>query len=92
MLKLPQLDCRLLMLAVITLILLGCSVAEEKRQLYLNSKSIAPLKIPASLATPTGNEVLALPYLGALEGELERFDSSPPVDLPEVAGSSEVAE
>ncbi len=58
---------------------LGCSVAEEKRQLYRQSQIIEPLKIPAGLQQPRGDNMLSVPQVVASEP----IDVSPPVNLPE---------
>ncbi len=92
MLNLSHVNIRFLVLVAIVTAMLGCSASEEKRPLYLSSKSIAALKIPARLDTPAGDEVFALPYLGALEGKLEAIDPRPPVDLPTEADPDQVAE
>lgn len=67
------------MLVLVALSALGCSVAEEKRQLYRQSQAIAPLKMPAGLQQPQGEEMLAVPQVEAYE----TVDITPPVNLPE---------
>ncbi len=69
-------------LAILVLVALssqGCSVAEEKRLLYRQSEIIAPLKIPAGMQQPRGQEVFAVPQVEALEA----LDITPPVNLPD---------
>jgi len=66
-------------LVSVALLSLGCSVAEEKRQLYRQSQIIEPLKIPAGLQRPQGGDVLAVPEVVASEP----VDVTPPVSLPE---------
>lgn len=66
-------------LVSVVLLSLGCSVAEEKRQLYRQSQIIEPLKIPAGLQQPQGEDMLAVPQVAASEP----VDVTPPVNLPE---------
>jgi uncharacterized lipoprotein len=58
----------------------ACSGVEQKRQVYLQSESIAPLEIPEGLTTPQSNEALPLPQVNPLA---ELVDSTPPVNLPD---------
>lgn len=69
----------MVVLLLVMLSALGCSVAEEKRQLYRQSQMIAPLKIPAGMQQPKGQDMLAVPHVESLEP----LDISPPVNLPE---------
>jgi len=66
-------------LVSVALLSLGCSVAEEKRQLYRQSQIIEPLKIPAGLQQPQGRGLLPVPEVVASEP----VDVTPPVNLPE---------
>ena len=81
-----------LLLAVI--FIAACSGAEEKRQVYRQSKPIAPLKVPAPLVVPSSDKALMLPIIAPSEqlkplAEDEEFDPKPPVDLPQEAKSEE---
>ncbi len=66
-------------LVSVVLLSLGCSVAEEKRQLYRQSQIIEPLKIPAGLQQPQGEDMLSVPQVVGSEP----VDVTPPVNLPE---------
>ena len=63
----------------VALLSLGCSVAEEKRQLYRQSQIVEPLKIPAGLQQPQGKDMLPVFQVEVLEP----LDITPPVNLPE---------
>lgn len=66
-------------LILVALSALGCSVAEEKRQLYRQSQIIEPLKIPVGMQQPQGEDMLAVPQVVVSEP----VDVTPPVNLPE---------
>jgi len=69
----------MIVLVSVALLSLGCSVAEEKRQLYRQSQIIEPLKIPAGLQQPQSRDMLPVPQVV----DSEPVDISPPVNLPE---------
>ncbi|MDZ4261285.1 MAG: hypothetical protein U1B30_03015 [Pseudomonadota bacterium] len=67
-----------LLLLTIVLVASGCGVAEQKRQAYLTSQSIAPLQLPDSLTPPVSDDALMLPELPPATSAAAPFDSSPP--------------
>ena len=74
-----QSQIRVAVLLSLALLSLGCSVAEQKRQLYRQSQIIAPLKIPADLQQPQGEDMLPVFQVETFEP----IDITPPVNLPE---------
>lgn len=77
--NIKQSQARLAVLVLVVLSSLGCSVAEEKRQLYRQSQIIEPLKIPAGMQQPQGEDMLAVPQVVVSEP----VDVTPPVNLPD---------
>jgi uncharacterized lipoprotein len=68
----------LLLLAAV--LLPACSALEKERFIYRQSQGIAPLKIPAGLDAPRGENELPLP---AVDTARVGVDVTPPVNLPE---------
>lgn len=70
----------LLLLAVI--LLPACSSLEKERLVYQQSQSIAPLKVPAGLNAPQGENELPVPKVNMAGVGV---DVAPPVNLPQEA-------
>ncbi len=64
---------KVLSLSLILLAIGGCSLAEERRQAYLQAAPLAALQVPAHLTPADTSNALMLPQVGEFE---------PPLDTP----------